>query len=265
VQGLAGAAVTLSDCAFEGNIAGSGGAVSIAQGTLRVERCTFVGNEAIAGSTGAGGAIHNDGSQVDIVNSTFSDNGAGAGSGAAVATLSGGATTRIHSSSFVGNTTTTGGGTISRHPSGTVILTHTLIAEAAAGQNCGEQPPTSEGFNLSDDDSCGFAGVGDLDDAVDAGIGPLADNGGPTDTHALLLASVAVDAGDLDCFDTDGTTLLTTDQRGTGFPRRKDGNGDAVFRCDIGAIEVPEPGAGAGAAATLALAALARRRRSRLP
>jgi hypothetical protein len=41
---------------------------------------------------------------------------------------------------------------------------------------------------------------------------PLADNGGPTKTHALAPGSPAVDAGN-------NSAGLTTDQRGTGFPR----------------------------------------------
>lgn len=55
-------------------------------------------------------------------------------------------------------------------------------------------------------------------------LGPLADNGGPTLTHALLHTSPAIDMGD-------NFLALPSDQRGTGFPR--------VFRsvADIGAFE----------------------------
>jgi hypothetical protein len=62
-------------------------------------------------------------------------------------------------------------------------------------------------------------------------LGPLADNGGPTRTHALLPASPLIDAG--------GTALVpadaTFDQRGAGFPRVL---GRAV---DIGAFEAVAP------------------------
>ncbi|MCB0241692.1 MAG: hypothetical protein KDH08_24380, partial [Anaerolineae bacterium] len=55
-------------------------------------------------------------------------------------------------------------------------------------------------------------------------LGPLADNGGPTQTRALLAGSPAIDAGD---------TTLTTDQRGVARPQ---GAAD-----DIGAFEVSAP------------------------
>jgi hypothetical protein len=53
---------------------------------------------------------------------------------------------------------------------------------------------------------------------------PLADNGGPTRTHALIHASPAIDAGN-------NLMALADDQRGAGFPR--------VFgaEADIGAFE----------------------------
>jgi hypothetical protein len=59
---------------------------------------------------------------------------------------------------------------------------------------------------------------------ADPMLGGLADNGGPTRTHVLLPGSVAIDAG----FNVD---FLTSDQRGTGFPRT------LGARTDIGAFE----------------------------
>ncbi len=50
-------------------------------------------------------------------------------------------------------------------------------------------------------------------------LGPLAPNGGPTRTHALLPGSPAIDAGS-------NPLGLTTDQRGTGFPRVLGGTAD---------------------------------------
>ena len=51
-------------------------------------------------------------------------------------------------------------------------------------------------------------------------IGALAENGGPTKTHALVGGSPAIDAGDTAlAVGFDGTTALATDQRGSGFPR----------------------------------------------
>ena len=77
------------------------------------------------------------------------------------------------------------------------------------------------GHNLSSDASCAFTGAGSLNN-VDPKLGPLANNGGPTLTMALLSGSPAIDAGN--------TSLApTTDQR--GFPR------PAGLAADMGAVE----------------------------
>jgi hypothetical protein len=71
---------------------------------------------------------------------------------------------------------------------------------------------------------------------ADPKLGPLQNNGGPTQTHALLVGSPAIDGGNPSgCRDQFGA-LLTTDQR--GFPRPVDGNNDGLARCDIGAYEL---------------------------
>ena len=56
----------------------------------------------------------------------------------------------------------------------------------------------------------------------------LRDNGGATQTLALLPVSPAIDAGN-------PTTFPPTDQRGVSRPQ--DGNGDGTARSDIGAVE----------------------------
>ena len=66
-------------------------------------------------------------------------------------------------------------------------------------------------------------------------LGPLANNGGPTQTHALVVGSPAIDAGNPNgCLDNAGM-LLPTDQR--GFARHVDANNDGTVRCDIRAYE----------------------------
>jgi hypothetical protein len=67
--------------------------------------------------------------------------------------------------------------------------------------------------------------VGSADNPIDPLLGPLADNGGPTLTHALLSGSPAIDAGN-NAYATDW------DQRGPGFRRIVNGI------IDIGAFEV---------------------------
>jgi hypothetical protein len=67
----------------------------------------------------------------------------------------------------------------------------------------------------------------------------LGNNGGPTQTHRLLTGSAAIDTGSnaLAVNPSSGNTLAF-DQRGTGFPSIRDGNGDGTPTVDIGAFEV---------------------------
>ncbi len=76
---------------------------------------------------------------------------------------------------------------------------------------------------------------------VDPLLGPLADNGGPTQTHALLAGSPAIDAGDPAAMPGDGVTP-DFDQRGAPSARVVDGDGDMMARIDIGAFELQSVG-----------------------
>jgi hypothetical protein len=91
----------------------------------------------------------------------------------------------------------------------------------------------SGGYNVeSDGNTCGFDQATDqVHVAAEAlTLGPLQDNGGPTDTHALGAGSVANDViPEVDCVDVDGAPL-TTDQRGEPRP--------GGTMCDVGAFEV---------------------------
>jgi hypothetical protein len=85
----------------------------------------------------------------------------------------------------------------------------------------------SSGYNLIGN-SRGGSGYDDSDLLdVDANLGPLQDNGGPTLTHGLLPGSPAIDAGD-------NADAPPYDQRGPGFPRIV----NEII--DIGAFEVQD-------------------------
>jgi hypothetical protein len=92
----------------------------------------------------------------------------------------------------------------------------------------------SDGYNIEGPgDTCGFDEATDQVQvsADDLALGPLQDNGGPTETRAIRASSVAIDViREESCVDEDGNPL-TTDQRGE--PRPETGG----TMCDVGAFE----------------------------
>ena len=82
---------------------------------------------------------------------------------------------------------------------------NTIVAGNSLGPAAGNDGPDcdtndvigSQGHNLVRDptDCDGLTGPGDIT-GQDPNLGPLADNGGPTPTHALLAGSPAIDKGD---------------------------------------------------------------------
>jgi hypothetical protein len=134
------------------------------------------------------------------------------------------------------------GGGLFHEPGGDFTLRNTIVALNVVGfLLTGADVSgvfTSEGHNLIGDRT-GSTGlthgsngniVGDGVNPIDPKLGALKNNGGPTKTHALLAGSKAIDRGD-------NSLLPLTDQRGAGFPRVKDGNGDGIAVVDIGAFE----------------------------
>ncbi len=219
IRNLPGAQVELYDSEVVGNISdGASGGISN-QGFAVVERSTISGNQA---TTGAGG-VAVDGA-LTLRNSTISGNSAGThGGGVHVGPN---ATVSIDSSTITGNTAGSGyGGGIFNYPQALVYSRHSIIAENLAGGEC-YLPITSNGGNVEGPgSSCGFVAADDLTavSPEDLGLAPLYDMGGPTQTHALYVASVAVDRTAGAC------SQVVVDQR--SMPR-SDG------RCDSGAFEV---------------------------
>jgi predicted outer membrane repeat protein len=230
---------------------GSGGGIS-SGGTLTVTNSTFLGNSA-GGQTscgGFGGGI--DGGRGTITNSTFTDNwtdsaGGGINGGTLTVTnstfvnnsancddsgygngggINGGPLT-ITNSTFADNSAVDGGGIY-----GVASVKSTILA--AAGNSSGNCAGTitDAGNNISDDSTCNFSATGSQNN-TNPGLSTagLANNGGPTQTIALVPGSPAIDAIPLAaCTDQTGKRI-TTDQR--GFPRPD--AGEAV--CDTGAYE----------------------------
>jgi hypothetical protein len=131
---------------------------------------------------------------------------------------------------------------------GTFTLTHTIIAEnidktgAAPDMDATTNPPGTfnRSFNLigigtNSGVTDGVMGnqVGSAAAPIDPRLVFLADNGGPTFTHALMLDSPAVDAGN-GAF----SPPPDFDQRGNPFVRVFDGNDNGTSTIDIGAFEI---------------------------
>jgi hypothetical protein len=231
---------------FQNNRADTGGAVYVSSGQATVLDSTFADNRV---GKGSGGAIHNHGA-VAIVHSTLShnltdyDRGEGAGvyslgsltmvdstvsgnqaqnGGVGGGVVIAGGTANIADSTIVLNTGS--GGVV--QTAGTVVLANTIVAGNTDTDIVGT-------VGTADNNLIG----GNLASIVDP---TLADNGGPTMTHALVANGPAIDAGDnaklpADSLDLDGdgntTEPIPFDQRGRGFPRVLNGI------VDIGAIEL---------------------------
>ena len=213
--------LTLTDVAFVGNSAGrNGGAIFVSGGSTVLTGVSLIGNSA---GDGGGGIVMKTGTllltNVTISGNTAVNDGGGLQANNVTATL-----TNVTISA---NSAGVGGG-ISQ-TIGSVRLKNTIVANNTGG-NCSD-PVVSLGNNLDSGNTCALTGPGDLIN-VDPMLGPLQNNGGPTDTHALAAGSPAVDAAA-------NAGCPATDQRGAARPF--DGNGDGTATCDIGAFELNIP------------------------
>ncbi len=208
-----------------------GGALFIdAHSEVTIRRSLLAGNGTNDFLSSACGSIYNSGTNLIIENSTLSGN---SDSGTGCAVIENLTNLRLVSSTLFDNALPVVFDQESWSP--TVRIEGSIIANNTGG-NCVSSVATSLGHNLFDDGSCSpDSTVGDVVDTSSLfGILPLADNGGPTWTHALEGDSPAVDSA--------GDSCLSTDQRSVSRPL--DGDGDGVPACDIGAFELDPEGTG---------------------
>jgi len=215
-------ALTMTDCTIDGNSAGAGGMAGgfYNAGTLVIRNCTVSRNvigDATPDFDAQGGGIFNEpGSSVTVVNSTIAGNAAGA------AAQGGGiynqGTCVVNNTTIAANSAGAGGtaGGIFNAPSGaTCTVGNSVIAGNPASSAANVSGVvTSQGFNLIGD-TTGSSGEAATDLInVDPRLGTLQNNGGSTETMALLLGSPARDHGN-PAFDPNTfTPPLTLDQRG---------------------------------------------------
>lgn len=245
--------VNLSNSTISGNTSNSGGGIFSSSGIVNLTNSTVSDNTAADNDNGGG--IYNNFGTVNLINSTVSGNSANGGGGIAIqgtvtltnSTVSGNKGTfgsgiwnedgnlYLINSTVVSNTGVLGG---IWNRFGMMTLSNTILAYNRVGAfaidctNDSGGTVISSGYNLVQaPNNCVFSSAGDITNTNPL-LGPLADNGGATMTHALLNGSLAINhipVGTNSC----GTTI-TTDQRGVIRPQ---GSG-----CDIGAFEAYEHG-----------------------
>jgi predicted outer membrane repeat protein len=185
--------------------------------TLTVTNSTFSGNSAVF----EGGGIENYGT-LTVTNSTFSNNSGGY-TGGGIMHYNG--TLTVTNSTFSGNSADLGGGIYIIYYA-TMHLKNSILANSTSGNDCyheiNEDSISTVINNLIENNF----GCGTPYSTTDPKLGPLASNGGPTQTFALLAGSPAIDAGDGDICASDPVNGL--DQRGVTRPQGS---------CDIGAFE----------------------------
>lgn len=240
--------LTVTNSTFDTNSGGNRGGGIYNAGTLSVTNSTFADN---TGDTFGGAIFNGTSGMVTVTKSTFSNNGASGGSGGGIAnagtlnvtnstfdsntgTLGGGiannGTLNVTNTTFSGNgaSTGSGGGGIytSNAPISTTTLKNSILANSTNG-NCATDSGstlTADSHNLADDNTCDSA---TQKTSGEINLGSLADNGGPTQTIALLVGSAAIDAGDdAVC---SASPVSGKDQRGVTRPQGA--------HCDIGAFE----------------------------
>jgi hypothetical protein len=244
-----GAMMIVSGCGFLHNqsVAGSGsdsangigGAImNYDNSTVTVTNSLFNRNEALgngSGGSGQGGAIANDGvgastasTTVSISNCTFSENVAGAGAGGYGGALINNGTygfLPVIDSTIAANSAASNGGGIMNVGGGFVALNGTIVANSTSGGDTYQDSGQGSAFLGSGDligDGSNLSGL-TLSLSGNPLLGPLQNNGGPTQTMALMPGSPAIGAGT-------AITGITTDQRGFSRP---------TSNPDIGAFQTP--------------------------
>ena len=218
--------VRVLDSAFEGNVGTAAGGAIWAAGPIVVDGSTFTGNGSVRGEGLAVRSV----ASVAVTNSTFSGNEAR--SAAAVGTVASDGPVQLLYVTFADNVSQLGSSVATDDD----LTTFGTVYGPGSGPHClVDGTVQSLGHNVELGTSCALTEPSDrMDPDLDLRIGPLADNGGPTETRLPGPGSPLIDAiGLSDCFPD-----VVTDQRGRSRPL--DG-GSATLACDIGAVEVAPP------------------------
>jgi CSLREA domain-containing protein len=212
--------LTVKNSIISGNSAVGAGGIFGANdtGTLTITNSTISGNST-SFSDGAG--LLSLGGTIIVTNSTFSGNIAHEDGGGAICN---GGTLTVTNSTVSGNTGFGAGG-VCNFGSATVILKNTIVANNTGGNCAGAI--VNAGYNLDSGSTCGFGSNNFSMSNTNPKLSSLANNGGPTQTMALLAGSPAIDTGNASFCSS--SPVNGVDKRGVTRPK---GAG-----CDIGAYD----------------------------
>ena len=243
--------VTLTNSTVSGNrtlgINSDGGGIFTSTGRVTLTNSTVSGNSTIGYASEGGGILTYSGT-VSLSNSTLSGNQTSGfqAFGGGINTASG--TVSLTNSTVTGNRTNGGeasGGGIYVLV-GSVSVSNSIVAGNIVNNRIApDLRPSSLGAltvsnsligNTSGSGITASTGSGNILNQA-ALLGPLANNGGPTQTHAPLPGSPTINAGSNALAVNAGGGALSSDQRGDAFGRVQFGT------VDIGAVEVQAPAA----------------------
>jgi len=241
-----GASLNLDSISVSGNnsSAGGGGVQISFAASANITNSTISNNIA---AFGGGGTQIETPNVVNITNTAISGNASNnsTSGGGGIRLLNGNGVLNITNSTITNNTTGFDGGGIRQQAPYTVNLRNTIVAGNidSSGGNAPdiEGTITSQGYNLIGDGSGGTITatsgdqIGSSTSPINALLAPLANNGGPTFTHALMADSPAINTGNNTLAVDQNNQPLINDQRGTGFNRI---NNNTV---DIGSFETNIP------------------------
>ena len=248
--------VQITDSTVTANTAsliGGGGVLNSDSGTVHIVDSTVSGNTSLVGGGGILNATILGGSATTtVVDSTVSGNTANLVGGGGILnsnTVLGAATTTVVDSTVSGNTSLVGGGGIFNSNTilggATTTLAGTIVATQASGGNCAGSIADA-GYNLSSGTSCAFgtahpAPPGSEDSVSTLDLGPLADNGGPTQTMALgstSAASAAITSPATVTVGTSSVELCSGSYSGASLAADQRGVARPSVGCSAGAYQV---------------------------
>jgi hypothetical protein len=249
---LLGLSATIIDSTISGNFADeSGGGLYQYGGSLSVRSSTISGNSADSDhdGIGSGGGIFSSLATFEVLNSTISGNSAGEHGAGVFSDTSQPVSLKFSTitGNVVANFSGSSGGGI--HSDNVASLDHTIVAGNLQGASTRDDVVGSFDafYSLIGDkrseavNNTGGSLIGTTAAPIDAKLGPLANNGGLTLTHALLSGSPAIEAGNPAAVAGSGG-ISQFDQRGNPFSRLADFDGVGGARIDIGAVEMKPAG-----------------------